>query len=163
MIEIKNTEVRTIVQEIIDSKKKWHFHILTPDCQLSTSPQFALIVESTVDDQIFVSYFDQNPMELGEELVKLLHGSDIIQGRFGNQEPSSSFQLILNKAKELNSRGIFWHHHMLFPDCIYNTSKGKWKIILEDKEANEVLESLSDNEPKSDLQQMELLFYQQKS
>ena len=51
---------------------------------------------------------------------------------------------------------------MLFPYCKFNKNKGKWTIIFEDKEKNEIIESITDTEPKTDLQYIEALFYSQK-
>jgi hypothetical protein len=45
---------------------------------------------------------------------------------------------------------------------MFNNSKGKWTIIFEDQENNEVIESVTKDEPKSDLQHIEKLFYAQK-
>ena len=69
---------------------------------------------------------------------------------------------LLVRAKELTAHNIFWHHHMLFPGCKYNTHEGKGVIVFEDMETGEVIESVSDTEPISDLQHIEGLFYGQK-
>ena len=52
---------------------------------------------------------------------------------------------------------------MLFPDCAFNKNKGKWALILEDPQSKEILESVTDHEPKEDLKQIETLFYGQQS
>lgn len=51
---------------------------------------------------------------------------------------------------------------MLFPNCMFNKNKDKWAIIFEDQERNEIIESVTDKEPKTDLQYIESLFYSQK-
>jgi hypothetical protein len=76
--------------------------------------------------------------------------------------PSPAAERILERAKQLNSQGKRWHHHMLFPICRYNRHSGKWVIVFEDRKANGIIESLSDDEPKGDLRYIETLFYQQK-
>lgn len=66
------------------------------------------------------------------------------------------------KAKQLNKSGKAWHHHMLFPGCMFNKHVGKYVIVFENKKAGEIIESISDDEPKGDLQHIETLFYKQK-
>ena len=51
---------------------------------------------------------------------------------------------------------------MLFPGCKYNKHGDKWVIVFEDMEKGEIIESISEDEPKSDLQHIEGLFYSQK-
>lgn len=164
MISILINQIRAKAQEFSQAKKSWHFHILTPQCQLNTEKQFALILENATDKQTFVAYEDNPPMEIGKQLVQLLHGNDVVQDK--NQsvdlpKPSLQTEIILNKAQQLNQEGKFWHHHMLFPDCIFNDS-GSWLIIFEDQATGEIIKSVSKTEPKSDLKHIETLFYQQK-
>lgn len=165
---MKNATIKEIKQkakELVTTKKKWHFHILTPECQLNDEDNYALVLENTTDDESFVCRSDEPYMDIGKELVKLLHGDDVVDDKaqkVEKAEPSEQVQKILSRAKQLNSEGKAWHHHMLFPNCRFNKHQGKWTIIFEDKESGEVIESVSDNEPKGDLQHIETLFYQQK-
>lgn len=103
-------------------------------------------------------------MDAGKELVKLLHGSDVVQETPPTLSPGkSNIQEILDRVRNIHERGEFWHHHMLLPDCIFNKNKGKWTLILEDPQTKGVLESVTDCEPKEDLKQVETLFYSQQS
>lgn len=158
-------QIKQKAKELSSTGKKWHFHILTPECQLNDKDNYALVLENTTDNESFICRSKEPYMNVGKELVKLLHGDNVVKD--DNQEtkvtePSPQVQEILKRAKQLNSAGESWHHHMLFPDCMFNEHQGKWTIIFEDKEAREVIESITDDEPKEDLQHIETLFYQQK-
>lgn len=158
-------KIKTTAEQLSKLGKKWHFHILTPECQLNDKNSYALILENVSDSETFVCDSDQPYMDIGKELVKLLHGKDVVKD--SRQEsrkvkPSAQVERILEKAKQLNKAGKAWHHHMLFPGCKFNRHSDRWVIIFEDKEVNEIIESVSDDEPKNDLQHIETLFYQQK-
>jgi hypothetical protein len=156
--------IKSKASELAKEGKRWHFHILTPECQLNEKDGYALIVENTSDGEGFVCYSDEPYMGVGKELVKLLHGDDVVDSGDDEElsEPSGQVKRILKRAKELNEKGVAWHHHMLFPGCVFNKHEGKFVIVFEDKEAGIVIESVSDQEPKGDLQHIETLFYQQK-
>ena len=165
---MKNTTINQIIEavkKLSDEKKRWHFHILTPECQLNDEDNYALVLENTSDNEALVCYSDEPYMDVGKELVKLLHGEDVVadnKQKPKEAEPSAQVKRILQRAKQLNKTGKSWHHHMLFPNCRFNKHQDKWTIIFEDKETGEVIESVSDDEPKNDLQHIETLFYQQK-
>jgi hypothetical protein len=103
-------------------------------------------------------------MDIGKTLVQLLHGNDVIKTEAEPKllPPSLEVIKIIKRAQDSNKAGKFWHHHMLFPDCIYNKNPGQWAIVFEDQVNKEVITSLSADEPKNDLQYIENLFYQQK-
>jgi len=157
-------EIRDLAEQLAAAGKKWHFHILTPECQLNESKDYALILENSSDGEDYVCHSGKPYMGVGQELVKLLHGDDVIKAAKAEkpQPPSEAVEKLLKRARALMDKGIFWHHHTLFPDCRFNQHKGKWVIMFEDQERGEVIESVSDSEPKSDLQQIEGLFYSQK-
>jgi hypothetical protein len=158
-------QIKTKAQDLSNAGKKWHFHILTPECQLNETDKYALILENTSDGEVFVCYSDEPYMNIGKELVKLLHGDDVVKENTteaDNSKLSEQVTKILKRAKKLNAKGTSWHHHMLFPGCRYNKHHDKWVIIFEDKEAGEIIESITSEEPKSDLLHIETLFYQQK-
>jgi len=165
MKNVKVTQIRELANKYSASSKKWHFHILTPECQLNEKDKYALVLENISDSEIFVCYSDEPYMDIGKELVKLLHGNDVVKdGKESVQssEQSNQIKKILDRAKQLNESGKSWHHHVLFPDCRFNKHSGKWTIFFEDKETNKIFESISDEEPKNDLRHIETLFYQQK-
>ncbi len=164
MIKATSDEIKRIAHDYALKGIKWHFHILTPDCQLNDVKEYALILESVTDENIYVCFSTTPYMSIGKELVLLLHGSEVLKGNEEYKEvpPSPQVEKLLERARNLTEKGVFWHHHMLFPYCIFNKNKGKWTILFEDKENNEVIESVSENEPKRDLQHIEALFYSQK-
>ena len=162
MIKTSIKQIKKIAQDLSKNKKSWHFHILTPTCHLSTTNKYALIVENTTDKKTYVCYSNEPYMGIGEIFVKLLHGDDVVQDKAEElNDPSSTIKELFKRAKKLNQQGKFWHHHMLFPDCVFNDT-GKWLILFEDQEKGEVLKNISDNEPKSDLKHIETMFYNQK-
>lgn len=126
---------------------------------LNDSGKFAFVLENEADGETFVSYPDKAPMEMGEELVKLLYGENILEKNDAPMPPE--MDKMIARAEELCKKGVHWHHHMLFPDCIYNKHKGKYSIFFEDPESGEVIEYLSDNNPTSELARMEVLYYSQ--
>lgn len=165
MKQVSLENIQQAAKKLANTDKDWHFHILTPECQLNDQPKYALILENTSENQFLVHYSDEPAMDVGQQLVKLLHGDDVV-GDTGVEEsqstPSSDkVKTILDKAEKMNQTGQFWHHHMLFPECKFNRHQGRWTIIFEDQDTGEVLESVSEDEPKSDLKLIKSLFYQQ--
>ncbi len=145
--------------------KKWHFHMLSPSCKFNIhKDRHALVVEVPTDELVYVVYSQERPMQIGQQLVALLHGKKVLQGSGDALQASNSATAeILKRAKELNSRGVPWHHHLLFPECKLNSSPGQWNLIFEDPETGQVLNSLYRDEPISDLKEVEALFYAQKN
>ncbi len=158
------TEIITLAKECASQRKDWHFHILTPGCQLNVSEQYALVLENVTEDKKYIVYSDEPYMDVGQELVKLLHGDEVVKNKEEEKmnPPSQKVVQILERAHELSNNGIFWHHHLLFPGCKYSKYTDKWVIVFEDPDRGEIIESNSDYEPKSDLQHIEGLFYSQK-
>lgn len=146
-------EIKKLAEQYSTAGNKWHFHILTPQCQLNKENKYALILENALNNTTHVCYSEEPYMSIGKELVRLLHGKDVIknQQEKKKQPPSSGVEKLLIRAKQLNEQGKFWHHHMLFPYCRFNNNKNKWAIIFEEKENSEVIESVTDSEPKTDL------------
>jgi len=164
MKEVTIQELMETAKKINSEGKKWHFHMLTPDCMFNEiKNKQAFMLENTTDDEVYIVYSNDRYMDQGKELVKMLHGDSVTEK--SESEPqitNESVKLIVERAKELNKKGVHWHHHMLFPDCILNKHKGKWCIVFEDKEMNKLLEAVFEDEPKDDLRAIEILFYQQK-
>jgi len=157
--------IRVLARQFSQAGKAWHFHILTPDCMLNDTGMYALILENTTDHTEQAVYSEEPYMGIGEELVKLLHGSDVVRAESDSNPipPSAQVSEMLVRAKALSAKGIFWHHHMLFPGCKYNTHGNNYVLIFEDAETGKKLESISESEPKADLQYIESLFYAQKN
>lgn len=163
MEEITIEQVMERAKEFQNQGKKWHFHMLTPDCMFNVQDKQAFVLENVTDSHSFVVYSDTRYMEQGQKLVKMLHGEKILDNRPEKQEDDAAIEIIVEKAKKYNERGISWHHHMLFPHCIFNKHTGKWCIVFEDKEENKIIDSLSEHEPKENLNKVEVLYYAQKS
>ncbi|MBU0757395.1 MAG: hypothetical protein KKF44_04965 [Nanoarchaeota archaeon] len=171
MREMKETTIQEIVRiakELASSGKKWHFHMLTPDCMFNDNKdKHAFILEDEEKQEVYVTYSDERYMDEGKELVKLIHGDKIVKEYEKDEKPpvitDENIQFMLDKAKKLNEKGIHWHHHMLFPDCIFNKHKGNWCIVFEDKEGDKLVESISEEEPSKSLRAIEVLYYAQKS
>ncbi len=164
MKKVRSDEIKRLAKEYSESKNKWHFHILTPECQLNKENNYALILENCSTNETSICYSDKPYMDIGKELVQLLHGTDVITKKDEKKKLAPSIEVgkLLKRATMLNQQGKFWHHHMLFPYCMFNNNRGKWTIIFEDKEKNEIIESITNEEPKNDLQYIETLFYSQK-
>ncbi len=162
MKEITIQEAVAIAKKLHSKGKKWHFHMLTPDCMFNDrKDKHTFIVENEEDNEVFVVYSDERYMAEGKELVKLIHGKSIVEEKTAKITDEHS-KIIIEKAKKFNEQGIYWHHHMLMPNCIFNKHKGKYCIVFEDKEENRIIESVSEEEPKDNLREIEILYYQQK-
>jgi hypothetical protein len=105
----------------------------------------------------------QSIMDLGQRLVTMMYGDEILDQGTGSTESSSEhMRSVLRKAKEFNERGVYWHSHLLFPDCAFNKHKGKWNIVFECKATGDFEEVLFDDNPVDDLNRIEILYYEQK-
>ena len=164
MQEITIEEAMAKAKEFQAKGKKWHFHMLTPDCMFNErKDKQAFVLENRSDGQVFVVYSDKRYMEEGQTLVKMLHGKKILgEEATGARPEHPNLKIILEKAKRLNEKGIHWHHHMLFPECVFNKHKGKWCLVFEDKEEKKLIEATYEEEPTEDLRKIEILYYAQK-
>lgn len=165
MKEVMIDEIQRLAESWQAQEKQWHFHMLTPKCDFNNrSDQHAFVLENRSDKETFVTYSSVRYMDVGKRLVQLLHGEKVLS----DAEPSSSLsnetiREIVARAEGLNSHGILWHHHMLFPDCVFNKHLGMWNIVFEDNQSGGILEALYEEEPTGDLRSVELLYYAQKS
>ncbi|MBN1315411.1 MAG: hypothetical protein JXA42_08085 [Anaerolineales bacterium] len=144
--------------------KRWHFHVLPPGCHFSPQPdRFVLVMENRSDGETFAVYGDDPFIDASQELVTLLHGDTVLDQEKGKtQSVNPAIQQILERAKVLIDRKIYWHHHMLFPDCVFNRHAGLWNLVFENPETGEVLETLYPEEPLADLRRLEVLYFSQK-
>lgn len=165
MQEVELATIRTRALAYNEAGKVWHFHILSPTCKFNTTDKYAFILEQPASKESLVYYSDQAEKELGQVLSPLLHRVKA-EGEIETNTTSTlseTSQKIIKRAETLNKEGLDWHHHVLFPGCTFNTHSPKFVLILEDPETNELLESLSDQEPTGDLKYMEPLFYARKA
>jgi hypothetical protein len=160
MQEINLESIEQAAHQLCKTGAPWHFHILSPSCILNKQHQYALILEDVAGHRSYVNYSDKAQKELGTELAKVLHGQDVVSGTL-NQELTPDEQLIVTRAKELSAAHISWHHHVLFPGCIFNTNDTAFTLLLEDPQSKTTLKSMSASEPKAALSIIEPLFYAQ--
>ena len=161
MKEIQVERVRELATLYQEEGKSWHFHMLTPGCTLNQrDDKHALVLEDRTDDKTWVVYSDQEEVKLGQVLVKMLHGDTILDKEEATRSPTDpGLASILKRIEGLNETAEIWHHHMLFPDCVFNNYPGKWTILIEDESKNETIELLYDEEPVDDLRQIEVRYF----
>ena len=113
-------------RELNKKKKAWHFHMLTSACMFNKQKnKHAFVLENETDREVFVAYSNSRYMVQGKELVQLLHGKEVLKKTASGMR-DGDIKVIIEKAKQFNEKGIAWHHHMLFPDCMFNNHKGEW-------------------------------------
>jgi len=161
MHTVTKEEILRNAQTLNKDKIEWHFHLLTLDCLLNTSEKFVLVVENKQTGEVYGYLSEDKPMDTSEQLLRLLHGNKIMDEKEELGEISEKVKEMMQRATELNEKGFFWHHHVLFPYCTYNQHPGLWTIVLEDPEKKEMMESVSDSEPKADMKEIEPAFYHQ--
>lgn len=155
-------EIRKKANALSKSGKKWHFHILTPGCVFNKEKKFALVLENSSGGETLVNYSDTKQEREGKVLLELLHGIKADEPLKQVMNASETTGEMVKRAEELTKKHIPWHHHALFPECIFNKSKGKWVVMLEDPETKKIVESVTDYKPEEDLQLIEPLFYKQR-
>lgn len=163
MEEVSRERIEEIAKQLHKNDKDWHFHLLTPDCVLNPrDDKHTFVVEDTDENRVFVTYTEERQFGLGEELYELLHQDldDEESGEEANGELSEKVERIVERADELNQEKIPWHHHTLFPGCVFN-EHDQWCILFEDPETGETIEPLYGEEPETDLQAIEKLYYSQ--
>ena len=162
MDEVSIFEIKKQADNMIAAGAKWHFHILTPRCMFNGRPQYAFVLENSSENKVFIHYSIQPQKELGEELVKKLHGEKISENSNNDTQTELSEQekKVIAHAKTLTKENKDWHHHMLFPDCTFNESDGKWLFVLESEDVDDIYDLSYTKEPKHLLQNIEPLFYE---
>ncbi|NLF13753.1 MAG: hypothetical protein GX597_18380 [Anaerolineaceae bacterium] len=142
---------------------RWHFHVLPAGCRFNDRPGCCtLLLEGPAEDEILAVYAEDDLVQASQELVQWLHGREILdreQARTTSNE--AQIQAILRRAAELARRGVRWHHHMLFPDCVLNRHPGRWNLVFEDPETGQDIEVLYDEEPVADLRRIEVAYFEQ--
>ena len=163
--EVSQERLLELGKELADAGQKWHPHVLSPDCQLNDrQPLCGLIIEASDRDQVFATYSEKPMMVTARALAGLAHGEDALQADPGGailKPDSPQVAEMMQRAKTLSGRGTHWHHHVLFPGCIFNKHAGEWAIVFEDPETGETLESVTPGHPARDIQVTETLFFAQ--
>jgi hypothetical protein len=164
MQEAELDSIRATAHQLANTGGGWHFHILTPNCALNDKPHFAFILEDVDNVQAWVHYSQWMEQELGSELLPLLHkvSATPADEPDNHYQPSAKVHQILTRAQELNAAGTRWHHHVLFPGCMFNMHSPRYVLMFEDPEQGNTIEQVSDSEPTPDLKLLEPLFYAQR-
>jgi len=163
MQELPIFELMEKAREFQKSGKKWHFHILTPICRFNEiKNKHAFVLENESDRTAFVTYSEKRHFDQGKELVKLIYGESIFEAipAVDPSAPSEKIKKMIENAKLFNKNGIPWEHHLFFPSCVFNKHVGKWVMVFESRE--EIIESITEEEPIEDLRKIEVLYYLQK-
>ena len=160
--DLSPDEVRQMIQIWCDDGDQWHFHSLRPDCAFNPRrDRYALVLENRTNGQAIIVYSDEEFSEISQELVKIVHGESILDREQISDSPSNElFEQVMKRAGELQGEGVAWHHHMLFPDCVFNQHRGQWNIAFESGEGAEIVEVLYDEEPIADLRRIEVAYFQ---
>ncbi len=67
---------------------------------------------------------------------------------------------LIEIAKEIDSKGIKWHHHYLPPECLLSEKRpNKHVIILENQKTGEIWYSENDKKMMEELEKLENLFF----
>ncbi len=155
--------IEKMALDLQEQGKNWHFHMLSPDCVFNKEQdQHAFVFENISDGTSYVVYSNEANMKLGQKLVKMIHGDEIVREGSNPSTKNEKIKQIIERAKALNEKGIHWHNHMLFPDCAFNQNPVKWSILFEDPETGAKITALYDIEPLEDLSLIEVLYYAQR-
>jgi hypothetical protein len=134
----------------------WHFHVLTPDCEHNPfRGNFSIVIENQAEQLPYIADAGDTFPDVDRHLVALLHGDDILDANMSKGNANGS-PLVVH-LKELQSGGISWHHHMFFPDCVFNPMPGKWVISIESSAPTFTESYLA--EPVDVLREVELLCF----
>ncbi len=160
--EVTQDRLLELGTELTASGEKWHPHVLSSDCRLNDRPLCGLILEASDRAEVFASYSEEPMMETARSLATLAHGEDAVQeDPDPDSDASPKVAEMMRRAKTLSGRGRHWHHHVLFPECIFNAHPGEWTIVFEDPDTGETLESVTAHHPAQDIQVTETMFFAQ--
>lgn len=164
MIETSIEKIDKKAHELSKNGKDWHIHMLSSSCILNNISRNAFILEDTSDKKTYVHYSEDRKLIEGKRIASMIYDLD---GK-GNKKLSEAKKfsknasIMIRKAESYNKKGIPWHHHLFFPDCMFNKHKGKWCLIFEDPIDGKTTELVSKTEPKEEQEKLEKLFYAQK-
>ena len=138
--------------------QEWHFHLLSPGCLFNPTKTHELFLESKRG--AFVVKSHRSLTGIGRVLSHLLHSSRL---RVSVSPRNPTMSKLLDRVEHLTSKRIKWHHHVLFPHCMFNKRWGKWTIAFEDPLNNKITEVVYPNYPEADVAKLEKAFYLQKA
>lgn len=154
-------QIREKAGDLQRDGQKWHVHVLFPGCIFNNqSNQFAFVLEDRSSDRTYVTYSDKGFAQISHELLKLRYGENILEKPAAESSQADPASPLLNQCRELQQNHLPWHHHMLFPDCIFNEHPGKWNIVLEGGEAGLCINELYEEEPLAVLRELEIGYFE---
>lgn len=138
------------------SGKPWHSHVLSPGCRHNPHPDvYAVVIEDDESGIAYIAKGDERFPEVDKDLVKMLHGDDIIDAsKLTSALPASA---LLDQLRDLQERRIPWHHHMHFPSCVFNPHPGEWAISVE--APSRFFSESYPKEPIDVLRQVEVMYF----
>ncbi|TKI06998.1 hypothetical protein [Martelella alba] len=156
--EIPIEDVLKLAHELIKQGKAWHSHAISPGCHFNPYPdRYAVMLEDNTDNIITISPSVTFP-EVDKQLVKLLHGDDILGTEIPPDcEAVARASPLLSKVLVFERQGVRWHHHMNFPECLMTPHTTQWTMTVESEQG--VLEEQYDEEPKDILKCLEMLYF----
>lgn len=161
MQETTKEEIRTRALAFNQAGQKWHFHVLLSNCIFNKKSLNAFVLEGPYEKYVYYSV--DSVSDLGKELAPLAHKTDVLNSSKikPDYNPSDTIQKIVLRAKELNQKGVHWHHHVTFPGCQYHDGSKSFILVFEDPITGDLVKSYTEEEPIDDLRQIEPLFYNQ--
>ena len=151
--EIALDECLLLAQSLAKDGKPWHSHVQNPFAGV-----FALVIE---DDDSAIPYVANSGAafpEVDEELVKMLHGANILDASKARSAMSSLVaSRVLAHVQTLQTDGIVCHHHMHFTSCAFNPHPGKWSISIESPDV--LFAEASGTELVDVLREIEVLYF----
>lgn len=133
----------------------WHTHVLSPGCHHNPFPGvYAVVIEDDAAGIIYMAEGDTGFPEVDKELVRMLHGDDILDAAALGERPDS---LLLEHLDRLQERKTPWHHHMHFPVCAFNPHPGRWSISIEAR--GYFLSEAYEDEPVDVLREVEVMYF----
>lgn len=121
-----------LIERWQDTAQRWHFHMLSPTCIFNPtfSMKHCIVLENDCASTAYLVLSDLPDMALGRDLAEMIH-SEVFETAQATP-PESCLVNWTDRMTYLNSRGIPWHHHLLFPECAFNPHSGSWVLMFED-------------------------------
>lgn len=150
-----------LAQKIQRAGRTWHHHVLSPGCVYNPYPTgYALVME---DDSAGIAYIAPSNgfPEVNKDLVRMLHGDDILDAAKVRAEAGTMETPLLRLVADLDAKGASWHHHMHFPSCVLSPHRGKWSIAIES--AGRAVYETYDHEPVETLRAVEVSYFRNRA
>lgn len=169
MAEIAFKDLAKIAMDLNQKSIKWHFHMLGTNCILSRLEEvFEIVLENEKTGETVSSIFNYKPVSETRQLAELAYGPNFLNQaseRLSTNEDSTTdcsnpaFLDIMRLAKDCCRKGRAWHNHHLHPQCLFNSKNGQHCIVFEDETTGNAHYAYYDDDPLSDLAELEALFF----